>query len=80
MKLITWLVTLAALAYGCHYLYQQGYFNSFLSSVDNTVQRTSDFATDKAVKEANFQITYLLYQYFLAQKKIEAKKLLYYSK
>lgn len=54
MKLITWIIILVALVYGGNYLYQQGYFNSFLNSVDNTVQRTSDFVTDKAVNEADF--------------------------
>lgn len=54
MKFVNLLVILAALGYGCFYLYQNHYFDSFLSSVDNTVERTSDFATDKAVKEANY--------------------------
>lgn len=54
MKLITWLVVLGAIAYGVNYLYEIGYFDSFLQSFDNTVERTSDFVTDKAVKEADF--------------------------
>ena len=36
------------------WLYDNGYVEGFTNSVNNTVQRTSDFATDKAVKEANF--------------------------
>lgn len=54
MKMIAWIVVLAGLAYGGKYLYDNGYFDSFLESFGNTVERTSDFATDKAVKEANF--------------------------
>ena len=54
MRLFLWLIVLIGLAYGGNYLYKHGYFDSFLTSVDNTVTRTSDFATDKAVKEADF--------------------------
>lgn len=54
MKAFVILVILAGLAYGGKYLYDNHYFDSFLESVDNTTRRTSDFATDKAVKEANF--------------------------
>lgn len=52
--MIKWLIALAGIAYGVYYLYGQGYFNSFVNSVDETVERTSDFITDKAVKEADF--------------------------
>ena len=51
MRLFMWLVVLAGIVYGINYLYEDGYFDSFLSSFDNTVSRTSDFVTDKAVKE-----------------------------
>lgn len=54
MKALVLIVILAGLAYGGKYLYDNGYLDNFLTSVDNTVQRTSDFATDKAVKEANY--------------------------
>lgn len=54
MKLVVTLVILAGLAYGGKYLYDQGYFDSFLQSVESTTERTVDFATDKAVKEANY--------------------------
>ena len=54
MKKLMWLFILASLVYGANYLYQSGYFDSFLESFDNTVTRTSDFATDKAIKEANY--------------------------
>jgi len=54
MKFFVWFITLIALGYGLHGLYQQGYFDSFLTSVDNTTKRTTDFVTDRAVKEANF--------------------------
>ena len=54
MKKLVWLLVLAGLAYGGYYLYEIGYFDSFLQSFDNTVTRTADFATDKAVKEANY--------------------------
>ena len=54
MKKLLWLLILAGLAYGGYYLYESGYFDSFLQSFDNTVTRTADFATDKAVKEANY--------------------------
>ncbi|MBR1777226.1 MAG: hypothetical protein IJ752_01395 [Alphaproteobacteria bacterium] len=37
-----------------YWLYSNGFFDSFLESFDNTVQRTSDFATDRKVKEAKF--------------------------
>ena len=52
--LLIWVVILAGLNYGGKYLYDNGYMDDFLQSVDNTVERTSDFATDKAVKEANY--------------------------
>lgn len=54
MKALVYLVILAGLAYGGKYLYDQGYFDSFMESFSHTTQRTSDFVTDKAVKEANF--------------------------
>ena len=54
MKLVVLLLILAGLFYGGQYLYEQGYFKSFMTSVDNTVDRTSGFVTDKAVNEANF--------------------------
>ena len=54
MKKLMWLLVLGGLAYGGYYLYESGYFDSFLQSFDNTVTRTADFATDKAIKEANY--------------------------
>ncbi len=54
MKTLTWLVILAGLVLGGKWLYDNGYLDSFMESFGNTVQRTSDFATDKAVKEANY--------------------------
>ncbi len=54
MKTLTWLVILAGLVFGGKWLYDNGYLDSFMESFGNTVQRTSDFATDKAVKEANY--------------------------
>ena len=54
MKGIVYLLILAALAYGGLWLYNNNYFSGFGEALDNTVQRTSDFATDKSVKEANF--------------------------
>lgn len=54
MKGLVILAVLAGLAYGGMWLYENHYFDSFLGAVDNTVQRTSDFATDKAVNEANY--------------------------
>ncbi len=54
MKGITILILLAALAYGGYWLYENHYFDGFNEALDNTIERTSDFATDKAVKEANF--------------------------
>ncbi len=54
MKAFMILVVLAGLAYGGKYLYDNHYFDSFLQSVEKTTERTSDFATDKAVKEADF--------------------------
>lgn len=55
MRVLTWIVILGCIAYGVNYLYEYGYFDSFLNSYDNTVSRTSDFVTDRAVKEANFE-------------------------
>lgn len=54
MKGFMILVILAALAYGGKWLYDNHHFDSVIDSFNNTVRRTSDFATDKAVKEANF--------------------------
>lgn len=54
MKVFILIVILAGLAFGGKYLYDNGYLDSFMQSFNNTVQRTSDFATDKAVKEANY--------------------------
>lgn len=54
MKGFMILVVLTGLAYGGKWLYDNHYLDSFLGSVSNTVQRTGDFATDKAVKEADF--------------------------
>ena len=50
MKFITLLLILAAIAYGVKYAYDNG----MLESVNNTVERTGDFATDKAVKSTNY--------------------------
>ncbi len=55
MKFVVWILILVGLAWGGKYLYDNGYMDSFLTSFNNTVERTSDFATDKAVKEANFE-------------------------
>lgn len=54
MKGLMIIIVLAALAYGGKWLYDNQYFSSFNSAFDNTMQRTSDYVTDKAVKEANF--------------------------
>ena len=54
MKPLLVLIFLAGAAYGGKYLYDQGYFDSFIGSVEKTTERTVNFATDKAVKEANF--------------------------
>ena len=54
MKPLLILIFLAGAAYGGKYLYDQGYFDSFIGSVEKTTERTVNFATDKAVKEANF--------------------------
>lgn len=51
MKALVILIILAGLGYGGMWLYENHYLDSFLSSVNNTTQRTSDFATDKAVKD-----------------------------
>lgn len=54
MKAVVILVILAGLAFGGKWLYDNHYLDSFMESVQNTTQRTVDFATDKAVKEANY--------------------------
>lgn len=47
MKSVFYLIVLAALAYGGKY-----YYDTYLAeSVNNTISRTADFATDKAVKD-----------------------------
>ncbi len=47
MKVIFYLIVLAALDYG-----EKNYYENYLStSVNNTISRTSDFATDKAVRD-----------------------------
>lgn len=46
------LVVLLIIGGGLYYAYSQGMFDSVLNSAQNTIQRTGDFATDKAVKEA----------------------------
>ncbi len=47
MKTVFYLIVLAALAYGGKY-----YYDTYLvESVNNTISRTADFATDKAVKD-----------------------------
>ncbi len=51
MKGLMYLIVLGGLGYGIYYLYQNHYFDSFLQSVNDTTERTVDFATDKAVKE-----------------------------
>lgn len=53
MKTFVILLILAGLAFGGKHLYDNGYFDSFLQSVDNTSQRTGDFVTDKAVSNFN---------------------------
>lgn len=45
---------MVGLYFGGKFLYDNGYIDSFMLSFNNTVERTKDFATDKAVKEADF--------------------------
>ena len=47
MKVIFYLIVLAGLAYGGKYYYD----NYMQTAFSNTVSRTSDFATDRAVRE-----------------------------
>ena len=54
MKGLMILVVLGGLAYGGKWLYDNHYFDSFLDSFGKTLERTGDFATDKAVKNTNF--------------------------
>jgi len=54
MKTFIILLILVGLGYGGKYLYDNGYFDSFMNSVERTTERTADFATDKAIKEANY--------------------------
>lgn len=63
MKLVAWLIVLSGVLYGGKWLYDNGYLNEYMQkfkesslseSINNTTQRTKDFATDKAVKETNF--------------------------
>ncbi len=54
MKGLVILVLLCGLAYGGKWLYDNHYLDSILESVNNTASRTADFATDKAVKDTNF--------------------------
>lgn len=48
------IVLLALLGGAGYWLYTNGYFDSFKDSFNSTVQRTSDFATDRKIKEAKF--------------------------
>lgn len=48
------IVLLALLGSIGYWLNTNGYFDSFKESFNSTVQRTSDFATDKKIKEAKF--------------------------
>ena len=50
----TLVVLLLLLGGAGYWLYNNGYLDSFLDSFGSTVQRTSDFATDKKIKEAKF--------------------------
>ena len=63
MRLLIWIIILAGIVYGGKWLYDNGYVDeymqkvkssSFSESFDNTVKRTSDFVTDKAIKENNY--------------------------
>ena len=63
MRLLIWIIILAGIVYGGKWLYDNGYVDeyiqkfkssSFSESFGNTVKRTSDFVTDKAVKETNY--------------------------
>lgn len=65
MKLIIWIAVIAGIFFGGKWLYENGYINtakqkfensSLSESLNNTVQRTKDFATDKAVREADFNL------------------------
>lgn len=50
MKLIVYLVVIAALAWGGMWVYE----NYLAESVNNTVTRTANFATDADVKNTNY--------------------------
>lgn len=63
MKFLLLLAILAGIFFGGKWLYENGYISaaqqkiansSFSESLNNTVQRTKDFATDKAIKEADY--------------------------
>lgn len=54
MKALVIIAVLAGAVFGGKYLYDNHYFDELLSSVSRTTERTADFATDKAVKEADF--------------------------
>ncbi len=54
MKGLVILVLLGGLVYGGKWLYDNHYLDSFLDSVSKTTERTANFATDKAVKDTNF--------------------------
>lgn len=53
MKFLLGLLALLALAYW-YGLLDVSHFDSVEESLNNTIERTSDFVTDRAVKEADF--------------------------
>ena len=54
MKNFWSLVLIGLIAYGVYYLYEVGYFNSVVESFEDTKENVSDFVTDKAIKEVEF--------------------------
>lgn len=53
MKFLLGLLVILAIAYW-YGLFDGVNFDSVKESLNNTIERTSDFVTDKAVKEADF--------------------------
>lgn len=52
--MLTFLIILGGLFFGGKWLYENGYFNSVLDSLNNTASRTGSFVNDDAVKNTNF--------------------------
>lgn len=54
MKILFEWLFLAGLIYAGYYFYENGYFDSVIESFQDTKENVSNFVTDKAINEAEF--------------------------